>query len=115
MATHSSMLAWRSPWTEVPGGLQSLGLQKSQTCLATKHKQQLKVAAQETAPQSALEDCSEEDGEEPGYKGTLLGEKDPKPRNLQSNIRRFLLIRETRKMGASSRIDVTPETRIPAS
>ena len=36
MATHTSMLAWRSPWTEVPGGLQSLGLQKSQTCLATK-------------------------------------------------------------------------------
>ena len=26
MATHSSILAWRSPWTEEPGGLQSLGL-----------------------------------------------------------------------------------------
>ena len=24
-ATHSSVLAWRSPWTEEPGGLQSLG------------------------------------------------------------------------------------------
>jgi len=24
MATHSSILAWRSPWTEEPGGLQSL-------------------------------------------------------------------------------------------
>ena len=27
MATHSSMLAWRSPWTKVPGGLQSMGSQ----------------------------------------------------------------------------------------
>ena len=25
METHSSILAWRSPWTEEPGGLQSLG------------------------------------------------------------------------------------------
>ena len=26
MATHSSILAWRSPWTKEPGGLQSMGL-----------------------------------------------------------------------------------------
>ena len=32
MATHSSILAWRIPWTEDPGGLQSIGL-KSQTWL----------------------------------------------------------------------------------
>ena len=28
MATHSSILAWRSPWTEKPGGLQSMGSQR---------------------------------------------------------------------------------------
>ena len=28
MATHSSILAWRIPWTEEPGGLQSRGLQR---------------------------------------------------------------------------------------
>ena len=28
MATHSNILAWRSPWTEEPGGLQSLGLHR---------------------------------------------------------------------------------------
>ena len=28
MATHSSILAWRIPWTENPGGLQLLGLQR---------------------------------------------------------------------------------------
>ena len=28
MATHSSTLTWRSPWTEEPGGLQSTGSQK---------------------------------------------------------------------------------------
>ena len=27
MATHSSVLAWRIPWTEEPGGLQSTGSQ----------------------------------------------------------------------------------------
>ena len=30
MATHSSILAWRIPWTEEPGKLQSLGLQRVQ-------------------------------------------------------------------------------------
>ena len=33
MATHSSILAWKIPWTEEPGGLQYMGLQKSQTRL----------------------------------------------------------------------------------
>ena len=28
MATHSSILAWRVPWTEEQGGLQSMGLQR---------------------------------------------------------------------------------------
>ena len=27
-ATHSSILAWRTPWTKEPGGLQSMGLQR---------------------------------------------------------------------------------------
>ena len=31
MATHSSILAWEIPWTEEPGGLQSMGSQKSWT------------------------------------------------------------------------------------
>ena len=30
MATHSSILAWRIPWTEEPGGLQSMGHKKSE-------------------------------------------------------------------------------------
>ena len=29
MATHSNILAWKIPWTEKPGGLQSMGLQQS--------------------------------------------------------------------------------------
>ena len=28
MATHSSVLAWKIPWMEEPGGLQSMGLQR---------------------------------------------------------------------------------------
>ena len=30
-AIHSSILAWEIPWTEEPGGLQSMGFQKNQT------------------------------------------------------------------------------------
>ena len=35
MATHSSILAWRIPWTEEPGGLQSMGSQRVRTIWAT--------------------------------------------------------------------------------
>ena len=31
MAIHSSILAWRFPWTEAPGGLQSMGHKESDT------------------------------------------------------------------------------------
>ena len=31
METHSSILAWRIPWTEEPGGLESMGSQESDT------------------------------------------------------------------------------------
>ena len=31
MTTHSSILAWRIPWTEEPGGLQSMGSQELDT------------------------------------------------------------------------------------
>ena len=31
MTTHSSVLAWRIPWTEEPGGLQSMGSKESDT------------------------------------------------------------------------------------
>ena len=31
MTTHSSILSWKVPWTEDPGGLQPTGLQKSET------------------------------------------------------------------------------------
>ena len=34
MATHSSIFAWEIPWTEEPGGLQSMGLQESRTRLS---------------------------------------------------------------------------------
>ena len=33
MATHPSILAWKIPWTEEPGGLQSMGLQRDTTSL----------------------------------------------------------------------------------
>ena len=37
MATHSSILAWKIPWTEESGGLQSMGLQRVGHDWATEH------------------------------------------------------------------------------
>ena len=37
MTTHSSILAWRIPWTEKPGGLQSVGWKESDTTEETVH------------------------------------------------------------------------------
>ena len=34
MVTHSTVLAWKIPWTEKPGGLQSMGSKKIQTQLS---------------------------------------------------------------------------------
>ena len=39
MATHSSILAWEIPWTEEPGGLQYMGLQRVGHNLATEQQQ----------------------------------------------------------------------------
>ena len=37
LATHSSILSWRFPWTEEPGGLPFMGLQRVRHDLVTKH------------------------------------------------------------------------------
>ena len=47
MATHSSILAWRIPWTEEPGGLQSIGLQRVRhdwSDLALEHWREVKTS-----------------------------------------------------------------------
>ena len=41
MATHSSILAWRIPWTEEAGGLQSIGLQRVRHDWATSTAQHM--------------------------------------------------------------------------
>ena len=59
MATHSSILAWRIPWTEEPGGLQSLGSQESDTterlstCIPVMHSVSFKRHACSHASSSA--------------------------------------------------------------
>ena len=40
MATHSIILAWEFPWTEEPGGLQSIGWQRLRTRLSGKKKKE---------------------------------------------------------------------------
>ena len=41
MATHTSILAWRIPWTEEPGGLRSIGSQRVRHNLMTKQQTML--------------------------------------------------------------------------
>ena len=43
MATHRSLLAWRIPWTEEPGRLQSVGSQRAGHDLATKQQRHREV------------------------------------------------------------------------
>ena len=58
MATHSSILAWKIPWTEEPGRLQSLGLQKSRTRLSDFTSKSLLMV---TAAMKLKEACSLEE------------------------------------------------------
>ena len=58
MATHSSILAWRIPWTEEPGGLQFLGSQRVRHDWA--------AAAAAKLLQSCLTLCDPIDGSPPG-------------------------------------------------
>ena len=46
MATHSSILAWRIPWTEEPGRLQSMGSKESDTTQRLKHHHQTYISIQ---------------------------------------------------------------------
>ena len=55
VATRSRILAWEIPWAEKPGGLQSMGSQKSQTRLSNYWQQQSqKLARLEAGIQSLL-------------------------------------------------------------
>ena len=43
MTTHSSILAWKIPWTEELGGLQSMASQESDTTKVTEHQHSLRI------------------------------------------------------------------------
>ena len=58
MATHSSILAWRIPWTEEPGGLQSMGHKESDTTEATEHIESEHVSTQSCHTLCDPIDCS---------------------------------------------------------
>ena len=48
MASHSSILAWKMPWTEETGGLQSMGSQRFRHDFLTKHTHTRKPGTVET-------------------------------------------------------------------
>ena len=49
MTAHSSILAWRIPWTEEPGGLQSMGSQRVNTPGAAEHTDTHTAVVQEVS------------------------------------------------------------------
>ena len=48
MATHSGILAWRVPWPEEPGGLQSMGSQRVRHDFVTKQQQKFQIELLQT-------------------------------------------------------------------
>ena len=57
MATHSSILAWRIPWTEEPGGLQTMGCAKSQTLQIITTQGMLRFFFQQVEARDAAKHC----------------------------------------------------------
>ena len=55
MATYSSILAWRIPWTEEPGGLQSMGSQRVRHNRATKHSTVISKASDQSQLKKILQ------------------------------------------------------------
>ena len=64
MATHSSILAWRIPWTGEPGRLQSTGLQRvrNDTTEVTEHANTYTVFVSSESPQGAQFEAAVADG-----------------------------------------------------
>ena len=50
MATHSNILAWRIPWTDEPGGLESMGSQRVRHHFVTKQQQSFTLHMALTGP-----------------------------------------------------------------
>ena len=68
MATHSSILAWKIPWTEEPVGLQSMGSQNSWTQLSSSTYTRISVQFNSVA-QSCPTHCNPMDFSTPGFPG----------------------------------------------
>ena len=66
MVTHSNILAWRIPWTEEPGGLQSMGSHRVGHDLATKQQRTWFTAAAAKSLQSCPTLCDPIDVSPPG-------------------------------------------------
>ena len=56
MATHSSITAWKIPWTEEPGGLQSMGSQRVGHDLAAGQQLSMQVTDSEEGPEGNRSD-----------------------------------------------------------
>ena len=68
LAPHSSVLAWRAPWTEEPGGLQSMGLHRVRHHRATEHAY---MQSRVGSSRKSLGNCTAGLGQDPGAEGSL--------------------------------------------
>ena len=57
MVTHSSILAWRIPWTEEPGGLHSMGSQRAGHDWVTEHVHRSTISGKVLTSSSSRKDC----------------------------------------------------------
>ena len=93
LATHSSILAWRIPWTEEPGGLWSTGSQRVRHDLATEHACTHQGPYQEAASREALRDCDKEVREELGHIRVFIEKKKNVTKVLLLLLSRFSCVR----------------------
>ena len=95
MATHSSTLAWRTPWMEEPGGLQSMGsVRVGHDCA---HTHALVRSGRKGAP------CSWEINGETVADFTFLGSKITADGDCSHEIKRRLLFGQTVPLSISNR------------
>ena len=109
MATHSSILAWKIPWTEEPGGLQSTGSQRVGHNWVTHSKRKIMVSNPITSWQIDMETM------ETGSDFIFLGSKSNADGDCSHKIKRRLLLQRIAMTNPDSVLksrDITLPTKV---
>ena len=90
IATHSNIIAWKIPWTEEPGGLQSVGLQRVR-CIWLKHNTKAREQVKDKLAGTSLVQWLRNPSSNAGDTATE-GRCMPQLRPLKENIWEFFRI-----------------------